>query len=83
MNGIISNEIVEYRLELEQAANQSAISSLQAGDKCMVKLVNNYLEKWTLAYVQSMHSDSANVFVPELNERLEIHSCFIYLSYII
>lgn len=42
---------------------------LQPGDKCLIKLNNNYSEKWTLAYVQSMLNDAANVFVPELNEQ--------------
>ncbi|CAF0761983.1 unnamed protein product [Brachionus calyciflorus] len=57
--------------ELEQAANLNAISVLQPGDKCMVKLINNYTEKWSLAFFQNILHDTANVFVPELNE----HHC--------
>ena len=57
--------------ELEQAANLNAISVLQPGDKCMVKLINNYTEKWSLAFFHNIIHDTANVFVPELNE----HHC--------
>ncbi len=71
--------------ELEQAANLKAISSLKSGDKCMVKLalnsstggtsslfhINGLInEKWTLAFVQQINLDTANVFVPEFNEKL-------------
>ena len=65
----VVNVELKFKKEIEQAANLNAISVLQHGDKCMVKLTNNYTEKWTLAYVQNILSDSANVFVPELNER--------------
>jgi len=54
--------------EHEEALNQKAISILQTGDKCLVKLNNNYSEKWNLAYVQNIQQDIANVFVVELNE---------------
>ena len=55
--------------EHEEAVNQKAISILQTGDKCLVKLNNNYSEKWNLAYVQNIQQDIANVFVVELNEK--------------
>ena len=44
--------------EIEQAANLSAISALQTGDKCMVKLTNSYAEKWTMAHVNSILQDT-------------------------
>lgn len=56
--------------ELEQAANLNAISVLQPGDKCMVKIISNFTEKWTMAFFQNIIHDTANVFVPELNEQL-------------
>jgi hypothetical protein len=55
--------------EHEEAANQKAISILQQGDKCLVRINNNYNEKWTLAFFQNMMHDSANVYIPELNEK--------------
>lgn len=54
--------------EYEELVNQKAIAILQTGDKCLVKLNNNYSEKWNLAYVQNIQQDIANVFVVELNE---------------
>ena len=56
--------------EHEEAVNQKAISILQQGDKCLVRINNNYNEKWTLAFFQSMMHDTANVYIPELNEKL-------------
>lgn len=55
--------------EYEETLNQKAVSALQSGDKCLVKLNNNYSEKWNLAYVHTIQHDLANVFVVELNEK--------------
>ncbi len=74
--------------ENEEIANQKAISILQHGDKCLVKLptynatndVNNnnnssslqhQQHKWMFAFVHNILHNSANVYVPELNE----HHC--------
>lgn len=55
--------------EHEEAANQKAISVLQQGDFCWVKLANSYSEKWHLAFVHNILQDSANVYISELNEQ--------------
>jgi hypothetical protein len=55
--------------EQEEAVNQKAISVMQQGDKCLVKLANNYTDKWHLAFFHNIIHDTANVYVPELNEQ--------------
>ena len=55
--------------EHEEVANQKAIAVLQQGDKCLVKLNNSFNEKWNLAFVHNIMHDSANVYLPELNEQ--------------
>ena len=58
-----------FSLEYEEVLNQKAISSMQSGDRCLVKLNSNYSEKWNSAYLHSIQHDLANVFVMELNEK--------------
>jgi hypothetical protein len=68
-HSILIKNIYKNKIEHEEAVNQKAISVLQQGDFCWVKLSNNYTEKWHLAFVHNILHDSANVFISELNEQ--------------
>ena len=60
---------IANKKEQEEVLNQKLISTLQPGDRCLVRTNGIDGGKWAMCIVQNIHNDSANVFIPEFNER--------------